>query len=172
MFKTILTCIAIVFTISMNSQSNSLDFLTKVAGVYKGDLTITNTKGTQKIPMEFHLLKTNDSLKFNYRLVYNSAPRNYTLIVKDVENGILEVDENNGIILPTKHYNNTLFSFFEVQENLLSTRIEFADKKLVFEILFTNTKNKTTTGGKSKEIPEVFGYPITTIQNATLEKQN
>lgn len=82
-----------------------------------------------------------------------------------------EVDENNGIILPTKFSNNTLYSFFEVQGNFLSTRFSFKEDTLDFEILFTAMKQKVKSGGVSKEIPEVFGYPISTVQKAILIKE-
>lgn len=144
------------------------DFL----GVYKGVLRITNPKGSQEIPMEYHLLKTDSIHKFTYKLVYNGQPRNYTLVAKDKEKGIFEVDENNGIILPTYLNDNTLHSFFEVQGNLLSSRAKFSEKKLDFEILFTSLKNKVKSGGISEDIPEVFGYPISVFQKATLEKTN
>ena len=144
------------------------DFL----GVYKGTLEITNPKGTQEIPMEYHLLKTDSINKFDYKLVYNGQPRNYTLVIKDREKGIFEVDENNGIILPTFLNSNTLHSFFEVQGNLLSSRAKFSKKKLEFEILFTSLKNKVKSGGISEDIPEVFGYPISVFQKAILEKVN
>jgi len=102
--------------------------------------------------------------------MYNGQPRNYTLVIKDREKGVFDVDENNGIIIPAKYANNTLYSFFEVMGNFLSTRFEFFEDKMNFEILFTATKNKTTSGGTSKEIPEVFGFPISTVQNAVLKK--
>ena len=170
MKKSLLFLLVFAFFSTAFSQEKSNTFPTNVLGIYKGDLTITNAKGTQKIPMEFHFKKTDSIHKFDYVLVYNKSPRNYTLVVKDLEKGIFEVDENNGIVLPTKFANNTLFSFFEVQGNLLSSRIEFINDTLVFEILFTAVKNKVKTGGLSKEIPEVFGYPISVVQKAVLKK--
>ena len=97
---------------------------------------------------------------------------NYTLIIKDREKGICEIDENNGIILPSRFSGNTLYSFFEVQGSLLSSRLDFSKDRMTFEILFGTTKNKTTSGGVSKDIPEVFGYPISVIQKAILKKVN
>jgi hypothetical protein len=154
------------------SQKNNIKFPNNVLGIYKGDLKINTSKGSQIIPMEFHIRKTDSIHKFDYVIIYNNSPRNYTLVVKDIEKGLFEIDENNGIILPTKLSNNILYSFFEVQDNFLSSRLEFKDDFLIFEILFTQTKNKITTGGTSKEVPPVFGFPISTIQKAILKKQN
>jgi len=143
------------------------DFL----GVYKGDLNIHNPRGVETIPMEFHLLATDSIGKFDYKLVYNGQARNYTLLERNKESGFYEVDENNGIILPSKYLNNHLYSFFEVQGNMLTTRLEFEHNKIHFEILFAAKKHKTTTGGISDNIPEVFGFPITVVQKAILFKQ-
>ncbi|SDS36368.1 hypothetical protein SAMN05216503_2821 [Polaribacter sp. KT25b] len=153
------------------SQKASTEFPESAIGIYKGILLIDSPKGKQEIPMEFHLKKTDSVHKFNYVLMYNNNPRNYTLIIKDREKGIYEIDENNGIILPSRFANNTLYSFFEVQGNFLSSRFSFSENELDFEILFSATKNKTTTGGTSKEIPEVFGFPISVVQKAILIKE-
>lgn len=171
MKKSVLFIFFFSFVSLIFSQEKKDTFPNNFLGIYKGDLIINSAKGTQKIPMEFHLKKTDSTHKFDYVLIYKGAPRNYTLVLKDIEKGLFEVDENNGIILPTKYANNTLYSFFEVQGNFLSTRFEFKKDTLNFEILFTATKNKVTTGGTSKEIPEVFGFPISTIQKAVLIKE-
>ena len=171
MKKSVLFILFFAITFSGFTQNKNETFPNSVLGIYKGELTINSARGIQKISMEFHLKKTDSVHKFDYVLVYNDAPRNYTLVVKDLKNGLFEVDENNGIILPTKYFDNTLYSFFEVQGNFLSTRIEFKKDTLDFEILFTATKNKVKTGGLSKAIPEVLGFPITTVQKAILIKQ-
>ena len=161
-----------MLSFSVLSQKKNISFPLNVVGIYKGDLHISTVKGKQTIPMEFHLKATSDSSRFNYILIYNNIPRNYFLVIKDKEKGIYEIDENNGIVLPAKYTNNTLFSFFEVQGNFLTTRLAFDKKQLDFEILFTRLKDKIKTGGISKEIPEVFGYPISTVQKAILKKVN
>lgn len=153
------------------SQNTDQAFPENYLGSYKGTLLIDSPSGQQKIVMEFQLKKTDTIDRFKYVLVYNNTPRNYSLVVKDRAKGIYEVDENNGIILPAKVLNNTLYSFFEVQGNFLSTRMEFFKDSMLFEILFSPTKNKTITGGSSNEIPEVFGFPISVVQKAILIKQ-
>mgnify|MGYP000141457847 CR=1 FL=1 len=154
------------------SQNKALTFPENAVGIYKGDIHISSDKGNQIIPMELHLKATRETNKFEYVLVYNKTPRNYSLVVKNKEKGLYEIDENNGIILPAKFANNTLFSFFEVQGNLLSSRLAFYQDRVEFEILFAVLKNKLKTGGNSKDIPEVFGYPISTVQKAVLKRKN
>ena len=172
MKKLLIFIFVFVFANICHAQTKNFSFPEDAVGNYKGILQIDSPRGKQEIPMEFQLIKTDSIDRFEYKLIYSDQPRNYTLIIKDREKGICEVDENNGIILPSRFSGNTLFSFFEVQGNFLSSRFEFHKDKLFFEILFSAIKNKTTTGGTSKEIPEVFGYPITVIQKAELKKVN
>ena len=94
MKKTIIFCILSVFLFigceaTTNSDKNEqnltekeLVFPNDFLGIYKGTLQITNPKGAQEIPIEYHLLKTDSIHKFDYKLVYNGQPRNYTLIIK------------------------------------------------------------------------------------------
>ena len=160
----------ILFSTFSHSQDKDFKFPEDAIGKYSGTLLIDSPRGKQEIPMEFHLIETDSMNRLDYKLIYNGQPRNYTLIIKDKEKGICEVDENNGIILPSRFSGNTLFSFFEVQGNFLSSRFEFRKDTVVFEILFSATKNKVTSGGTSENIPEVYGYPISTIQKAILSK--
>ncbi len=139
-------------------------------GQYKGELAIFNAKGTQKIPMEFHLLETKDPGRYNYVLIYNNEPRNYTLIAQDKENGDFLLDENNGILLPTTYKDGVFYSFFVVQGSLLASRIAFQTDWVDFEIMFSKTADKTTTGAVDDDMPQVMGYPISVIQKARLVK--
>lgn len=165
---------------SIQAQNTNINFPDAFLGVYKGTLKITSLKGDYEIPMEFHLLKTDKSDSYEYTIVYDGKPRNYNLIVENKEKGVFNIDENNGIILPAFYNNNVLYSLFEVQQNFLSTRLDFSNKEnLVFEILFSNVKKKVTTGGtlydkdsvKITENPKVYGFPISVIQKAILKKQ-
>lgn len=159
-----------VFALASYGQ-DALVFPDDFLGIYKGQLEITTPRGKQKIPMEFHLQVTDSSAVYNYVLVYNGKPRNYSLKVLDKEKKVFEIDENNGIVLPVKFVDNTLYSFFEVQGNFLSSRLAFQGTQLEFEILFTAMKNKVITGKGTKEIPFVYGYPINVVQRALLRRQ-
>jgi len=171
LMKRLIAFLFFSLTLCFSYAQNDFSFPEDAIGKYSGTLLIDSPRGKQEIPMEFHLMKTDSVNRFDYKLIYAGQPRNYTLIIKDLEKGICEVDENNGIILPSRFSGNTLFSFFEVQNNFLSSRFEFRKDALVFEILFSNTKQKTTSGGTSEQIPEVYSYPISTIQRAILSKQ-
>lgn len=172
MFRKLILFSLLIFISPLYSQEVKKVFPADYTGIYKGELTYETPKGPAKIPMEFQFRKTDSIHKYDYWLVYNNQPRKYSLIVKDSTRGLYEIDENNGIILPARFYEGTLYSWFEVQNNKVSSRLEFQDNKLFFEILFSNTKSKTTTGGVSEQIPQVYGYPISAIQKAVLIKQD
>jgi len=177
MKKLLFTFIVLLTIPNNNAQESSLSFPDDFLGVYKGELRITSLKGSQEIPMEFHLLKTDIKDKYHYKIVYDNTPRNYYLIIKDKEKGVFEIDEANGIVLPANLNDNVLYSLFEVQGNFLTTRLDFRARELLFEILFSKLANKTTTGGivndrdSTNLVPKVYGFPISVFQKAILKKQ-
>ena len=144
-------------------------------GIYKGDLEITNAKGKQSIGMEFHLMASDSVDTYIYKIVYimdgKRNDRNYTLKAINKNKGAFAIDENNGILLNAKYIDNTLYSVFEVQKNLLITTERFYADKMIFEIVFSGKNLEEKSGGETEEIPEVTSYPVTVTQKATLIKQ-
>lgn len=140
-------------------------------GIYAGKLIIANANGSQEIDMEFHLLPTDTIGKYQYTIIYNKQARNYSLIEKDKEKGLYAIDENNGIVLEAYFTNNTLYSIFEVQGNLITTTEHFQEAFMDFEIMFSNTTKKVKSGNGTEESPEVTSYPVLGVQKARLYKQ-
>ena len=173
--KFFLSFFILMMSLNMSSQNDSIQFPEDFYGVYKGDLNIINTNGKQTIGMEFHLRKTDSIGKYQYTLVYimegERQERKYNLIEKDIEKGEYIVDENNGILLDAKLVDNTLYFMFEVQNNMITTTERFYADSMDFEITFTDTKLKTTSGTKGEDAIEVISYPIGGIQKAHLIKQ-
>lgn len=172
MWKKILFLILVIAANPFYGQELTKAFPDDYVGVYKGKLQYETPKGMTQIPMEFHLKKTDTTHVYSYWLVYNGQPRKYGLKIKDKAKGLFEVDEYNGIVLPARFFDNTLYSWFEVQGNKVSSRLQFDNNTIHFEILFSNTKNKMTTGGSSEGIPQVLGYLISAVQKAVLERQD
>jgi len=150
------------------------NFPDEYLGIYKGTLNIESQQGKQKFPMEFHLLKTDTLDRYRYVLVYGEGEkkqvRNYHMIAKNKEKGEYVVDENNGIILTDKRFGNTLYSLFEVNENLLTTFITFEEDQVIWEITFAPKKEKEVSYATS-DSTKVIAYPIKTRQKAFLKKQ-
>lgn len=157
------------------SQEKELQFPHDFFGIYKGNLKITNPKGTQIIPMEFHLKATDSVGKYVYTLVYGEGEqrqeRLYNLIAKNAGKGDYVVDENNGLLLDAKVVDNTLYSLFEVQGNLLTTVERFEKDRMFFEITFASKSQKQTTKTTDENATEVQSYPVLVVQKAELLKQ-
>jgi hypothetical protein len=144
-------------------------------GAYYGKLQIDNSGNQQEIDMEFHLQATDSVGKYSYTIVYGSGEnrqeRKYFLIEKNATKGEYVVDEDNGILLNAKWSGNTLYSMFEVQGSLLTSRESFFANYMDFEITYSNKAQQETSGDKGEEIPEVISYPITVVQTARLYKK-
>lgn len=175
MFNKFIKYILIIcFSTLVNSQENK-QFPNDFFGVYKGKLEISNANGSQSIDMEFHLLPSDTIGKYHYTIIYKSdkinQERKYTLIEKNKTKGQYIVDENNGILLNAFLANNTLYSIFEVQGNLLTTTEHFFNEYMDFEIMFGKKENAEISNENSEDKSEVTSYPISTIQKARLYKQ-
>jgi hypothetical protein len=142
-------------------------------GEYKGDLQIFSGENINKVDMEFRLKPTDEPEVLDYVLIYHSPQRKdvreYILKPKDTL-GNYELDEQNGIIIPTRFVNDGLHSFFEVQNNLLKSTIKFHEDHVEFEILMAN-KTQTDTSATSDKKFTVFSYPVGSYQFARLERQ-
>lgn len=173
--KTIFILLLTLANFSTNAQTDSLQFPRDFYGIYKGDLQIVNARGRQTIQMEFHLKKTDSIGKYQYMLVYimngERQECKYNLLEKDVSKGEYIVDENNGILLDAKLIDNTIYSMFEVQDNILTTTERFYKDAMDFEITVTNKTEKVLTGTKGEDATEVVSFPIFAIQKAHLIKQ-
>ncbi len=156
------------------SQNNKTNFPDDFYGKYKGKLNIVNPNGKMEIDMEFHLFPTDSTGKYQYTIIYASEninqERKYLLIEKDKSKGDYVIDENNGILLDAKFLQNTLYSAFEVQGNLLTTTERFYKDYMEFEIIFMYKEKANKSGNTDSETPEVISYPISVIQFAKLEK--
>lgn len=173
--KMILKVALILLCMHLNAQEKALEFPQDYFGIYKGDLTITNSAGEQKLQMEFHLQPTDSIGKYKYTLVYivegSRQERDYTLIEKNAEKGEYVVDENNGILLDAKFINGTLYSMFEVQGNILTTTERFNESSMDFTITFSGKAQANTSKTEGDDPIDVVSYPITVVQSAHLIKE-
>ncbi len=142
------------------------DFL----GIYKGDLKITASNGEQIIPMEFHLSATDMLGDFKYTIYYGEerSQRNYNLKRTNNPNLFL-IDENNGIVLESAYSNQTLYSTYEVADNLLNSTEIFYDDRMEFMIALSRIQDTSLTG--NAESAMVKNFPLSIMQRATLYKE-
>lgn len=174
-FVLLLLFVGFVSAQAQTIESDSLVFPEDFFGVYKGDLHISTSKGDSTIGMEFHFNPTDSIGKYQYMLVYivdgNRQERKYNLIAKDASKGEYIVDENNDILLEAKLIENTLYSMFEVNENILTTTERFYKDAMDFEITFTDKKNQLITETEGDDTVKVISYPIGGRQKAHLFRQ-
>ena len=143
-------------------------------GHYKGELYAYSLKGdTTQYHMEMDIAPKTDS-SCHFTIIYGEdslrQERKYTLIQKSPYS--LKLDEHNGIILDMTLIHGTLYSVFEVQENLLHVSYTLTDDGIVFE-LSSSIKGKETGGtstAKGEEIPLVQSYFTSVYQFAHLKK--
>ena len=101
----------------------------------------------------------------------NRQERKYNLLEKNIDKGEYIVDENNGILLDAKLIDNTIFSMFEVQGNILTTTERFYEDSMDFEITFASKTNQNKSGSIGEDATEVISYPISVLQKAHLIKE-
>lgn len=158
---------------ALGQTSTEKKFPDDYFGKYKGLLEIDTAMGIQKIPMEFWLQPTDSVGKYDYVIVYGEGEkrqqRDYNLVAKDEKTGTYLIDENNGILLEAKVFENRLYSLYEVSGNLLTTFITFKEDQLLFEITVASTQKALETKENEEGI-EVVSYPVFTRQQALLFK--
>jgi hypothetical protein len=167
--------IALISFLNLSAQKSNSNFPEAYFGNYKGDLIINNSSGTQTVGMEFNFKATDSIGKYEYQIVYiidgKRQERNYNLITQDATKGDYIIDENNGILLSAKLFENRLYSVFEVNGNLLFTTETFYDDHMIFEIMFSKKKEESASGEVVENQPEVLSHPVTVSQRAKLIKR-
>jgi hypothetical protein len=97
------------------------------------------------------------------------------LIVKDATKGLYEIDEKNGIVLPTTLIGGNLYSAFDLEGVRLVSRDQLVGDAIETEIITMSTKQLVETGGKvgdpEAQVPPVTGVPVMSVQRATLKKK-
>lgn len=149
-------------------------------GYWVGDLEIIGPQGTlQTLPIAYDIQATENDSTYTWAIIYGddveAGKRDYRLIVKDRSKGHYIVDELNSIIIDSYLINNELISWFEVEDNLLSTSLAMKNEKLHHKIVFTKKSNATKSGNtiiRNDTIPKVTSYALYNIQSAVLTKKN
>lgn len=163
-------------TAAKNSESQEIEsetnkkFPEDFLGIYKGDLQIITSNGTEVLPMEFHLLGATDGERFGYKIYYGKEREERSYNLERTHNpNLFLIDENNGIVLESGYANQTLFATYEVMGNLLNSTEKFYDDRMEFHITMARVQDTSMTGNESSAI--VKNYPLTVIQTAILKKQ-
>lgn len=161
------------------ATTDSLSFPESWMGVWEGQLSIYSVKGlAQQLPMELHILATDSTDRFIWRLVYGedkeAGARNYELVVKDRAKGLYVVDELNSIQLECYLINGKLFSWYLVEDILIMITNEVRGEEMVFEVIAGSHTPVSITGEgeiEGEEISPVSTYPVRSSQKAILTRK-
>lgn len=162
--------------ISTISFSMAQTFPEDWLGTWEGNFIGYNQMNkVYELTMRMEITETENPNRWHWKTIYPATAqteeivKDYYLEVVDLEKGHFITDEDNSILLDTYLVENTFYSRFLVQNNLILSMYRWENEKIHFEIVFGNDEPIQTTGGE-EDIPEVQSYTIPIIQKATLEK--
>lgn len=144
-------------------------------GEWEGRLEIFNVKGkSMDLYMGLNILPLEND-RYTWTIIYGEGEkrqeRKYELMPKDTAKGHYLIDEKNSIILDDFLLGNTLYSRFEVMENLLLTSYKLEGEILTFEVISGNLEPINATGGQDS-IPVVNSYNVFVMQRAELKRKS
>lgn len=155
-------------------RPNDPSFPKSHIGVWAGDLDIYNNDSlSQSLTMTLTIFP--DSLDhYQWHIKYDTqATRAYQLKVVNLNRGIFQIDENNGIILPALLNNQQLNSYFTVSNSTLLINTDFSQKDVITYTVFIYGKEPGSfTGQENKQVDSIATYPFLGYQKATLFRQS
>ena len=145
-------------------------------GLWSGEATNVDPSGNQQaFSMQLEIAATEKSDRFQWRMVYEGvqgkSERNYSLVVKDAENGKYAIDENNGIELDAILLGDTLVESFFIQGQRIWTTFKFVQSEAGREIhfdLFSADDSQIRKSGARDGVPEVTSWRANSRQFAKL----
>lgn len=157
-------------------------------GRWSGAASVKSPSRTlQQFEMELNIAATADSDRLSWELVYITTTdggqqrqvRPYELVAVNAEQGRYQVDEKNGIVIPTVLVDGVLHATFIVQGNQISVSYRLQDApadeqalgpRLIVEMITTDTTRPSTTGDRDSA-PPVITLPTRSVQRAELRRR-
>ena len=144
---------------------------------WKGKLIIYSENNVkQEVTMELNIRNTDTDGHWKWIIIYGTGEfrqeRHYELMLIDSVKGKYKMDEKNSIILDMTYANNTFYSTFNVDKNLITAIYRLENKKIYFEIISSDMKSPLVTGQESEDISIVESYPVNVTQRAVLTISN
>lgn len=153
------------------------DFPSSWQGRWYGEMEIyASGVLQQKIPMQLHILPTDSSSTYTYRIIYGTdtlaGDRPYLIKKVNAHKGWYVVDEQNSIKIESYLFGNILTSVYEVQGSFIFDILEKRGDTLYWR-LFSGSNKEVSTTGDTKQgeglIPAVKSYPVKVLQAAELK---
>ncbi len=117
--------------------------------------------------------------RWSWTIIYEGEAgrqiRPYELIAVDARTGRFAIDEKNGIVIPARVLEGTLYSTFEVMGSRIELRETLVgtgrDATLSVEMATIAVEDATVTGGiEAQAIPEVRAWTPRVVQRGTLRR--
>ena len=141
-------------------------------GVWRGELELWRRDDVaRRVPMELHI-EPRKKGEWTWTLIYGagSARQERLYLLRAKADGALEIDEQNGIVLPLQRFGRRFFSRFAVGGSELLARYELVGEgALLYEMISAGGAEAGKTGGAG-EIPEVRTAPVNGFQRALLRR--
>jgi hypothetical protein len=153
----------------------SVSFPYEFFGNFSGNLRVSNNTGTiANVPTEFSIKQTDKENEFIYTITYirgkgKKEVNTYKLFTIDKEKGFYSILDNQGLEFTAILIDNTLYSTFEINNNIMFTALEFTNSgKVNLKIVLSQKINNK----KAKELKkdEARSSNVTYIQKAVLSK--
>ena len=123
-------------------------------GNYEGELEIYAVDSVRmQVNMKLKIQPIASDSLYSWTIIYNIKGkediREYELKIVEAKTGHYQIDEKNSIIIDGYYKNKVFTSFFKVMDNFIIATYTMNDtNQLVFEIISSNAKEVSTTGGE------------------------
>jgi hypothetical protein len=151
-------------------------------GSWRGPAEVIWADGrVQKLEMGLDVARTEKPERLTWAITYitpareeggteNRQVRPYELVVVDAAKGQYEVDEKNGIVIPTSLIGGAFYSCFTVQGNQIAASYRLNEAgRVVIELVTTDAQRPSTTGDAGG-VPPVIVLRTRSVQRAVLER--
>lgn len=161
-----------IFPLSLLSQD---EFPNSWAGEWEGNLIFYPEKEQDTIKVTLQIIPAKTPGTYTWKTSYESPKLNvvkdYLLRERDASTGSFELDEQDGIVIPCRYFDNELWSLLEVEGTILIGLYSMNNG----ELSVTFPSGKTNLAEFSRQIdgedsPEVKSYPISASQKIVLTR--
>lgn len=144
-------------------------------GIWQGELKFYPEREQDTIKVQLEISKTEIAGTYIWRTSYEAPKLNlvkdYLLRERDASTGSFEIDEQDGIILPSRYFDDELWSLLEVDGTILIGLYSLRNGVLTVTFPSGKTDQAELSGIQDDENPVVVkSYPIAASQKIVLTR--
>jgi hypothetical protein len=147
-------------------------------GRWTGTIATLGDSKLASVAMTLEIAPITDG-RWSWTIIYEGDAgrqiRPYELIAVDAPTGRFAIDEKNGIVIPVRVLEGTLYATFEVMGSRVELRESVVgvgrDASLVVEMATVAVEDAIVTGGvEERSVPEVRAWTPRVVQRGTLRR--